>query len=335
MSLRLYAGLRVVVICSVLPALAGAAPAGGKVTLGRADIKKMAGMWIASTQDFTPLVGAQYPDYKGNAWDYGIARDKVSGDGDIHVNMAVDADGTGKDATCCATGDSPVVTEVINANEASLDHIKGLSGEPTCYDGVFRFRVGKTCTSCTVVERPRKFEIHPATKLLVRIAATWELNTDYTSSIAEVDDARDHPQAVLQQVFDDVYTATAGTSNPQVIEFDFPNPCTNYVEYTGIAESDATTDSLSPCFVFHPTGAMTKQGAVEIMTTATARVRLIPGSSFSAEFCAVKKGQKCRVNGITRTDMAEIDRAVSNLGAGKSVTRPLAVELACFALGKP
>jgi len=59
-----------------------------------------------------PLANSQYPTYTTN-WQYIFPHTSISADGDIHIDMAVDSAGSGSSGN--NTGESPIISEVINA----------------------------------------------------------------------------------------------------------------------------------------------------------------------------------------------------------------------------
>ena len=97
----------------------------------------MAALWETDAVAFSPLAAAQYPQFSG-AWQYIFPNSGISADGDIHVNMAVNAGGTGRFGN--NLGDSsPIVAEVINATGAQLNYLSSNSGARIAPRGIFRF----------------------------------------------------------------------------------------------------------------------------------------------------------------------------------------------------
>src|SRR5437870_6343729 len=66
------------------------------ITNTRTEVAQMAGLWEADSVQISGLADAQYPQYGTNLWQFIVPHTSISsGDGDIHVNMAIDAAGTG------------------------------------------------------------------------------------------------------------------------------------------------------------------------------------------------------------------------------------------------
>src|SRR5712671_1877192 len=79
-------------ICALLsPQIASATTV---ITNTFPEIAQMAGLWEADSIQISPLANAQYPVYTTN-WEYIVPHTSASGDGDLHIDMAVDASGTG------------------------------------------------------------------------------------------------------------------------------------------------------------------------------------------------------------------------------------------------
>src|SRR5207249_6554831 len=77
------------------------------VTNTRPEIAQMAGLWEADSIQISPLANAQYPQFGTNNWQFIFPHSSISSDGDIHIDMAVDASGTG--STGNNTGESPKI----------------------------------------------------------------------------------------------------------------------------------------------------------------------------------------------------------------------------------
>ena len=104
-------------IASVLVLWVAPAGADTTITFTRSEIDQMANLWETDCLAVSPFADTQYPTY-ATSWQYIFPHSSVSGDGDIHIDMAVDSSGTGK--TGNNTGASPIVSEVINATPAQL-----------------------------------------------------------------------------------------------------------------------------------------------------------------------------------------------------------------------
>ena len=97
--------------------LASNARGNTSITFTRSEISQMANLWETDSAAISPLADAQYPTYTTN-WQFIFPHSGISGDGDIHTDMAVDSLGNGK--TGNNTGASPIICEVINATSAQL-----------------------------------------------------------------------------------------------------------------------------------------------------------------------------------------------------------------------
>src|SRR5690242_17565108 len=113
-----------------------AANANTTVTFTRGDIANMALLWETDCVSVSSLANAQYPNVAGT-WDYIVPHSTVSSDGDIHIDMAIDAAGDG--AASNNVGESPLICEVINATTTQLNHLDGLTDERATFRGIFRF----------------------------------------------------------------------------------------------------------------------------------------------------------------------------------------------------
>ncbi len=95
------------------------------ITITRAEVDQMAALWETDAVAISPLATAQYPQFSG-AWQYIFPNNGISGDGDIHVNMAVNAGGSGRYGNNLGTS-SPIVAEVINATNGQLNYLSANS----------------------------------------------------------------------------------------------------------------------------------------------------------------------------------------------------------------
>src|SRR5207249_7962389 len=77
------------------------------VTNTRPEVAQMAGLWEADSVQISALANAQYPQFGTNNWQFIFPHSSISSDGDIHIDMAVDASGTG--STGNNTGESPKI----------------------------------------------------------------------------------------------------------------------------------------------------------------------------------------------------------------------------------
>jgi hypothetical protein len=99
-----------------------AAQANTTVTFTRGDIADMATLWETDCVSVSSLVNTEYPAVAGTL-DYIVPHTGISSDGDIHVDIAIDASGSG--AASNNTGESPLICEVINANTIQLKYLDG------------------------------------------------------------------------------------------------------------------------------------------------------------------------------------------------------------------
>src|SRR5205823_7479634 len=128
-----------------------------------------------------------------------FVRNGLASDAAIHVDMAVDASGTGTNGN--NTGSAPIVAEIVNATSAQLDELKGRRGERAKTKGIFRFH--------TEHLGERHFELHPMTELLTWDGNSYVLSNDYRSNIDFVADGTTHTATQLAGMFDGSQTMTA------------------------------------------------------------------------------------------------------------------------------
>src|SRR5947208_8332266 len=110
--------------------LSATASASTSITFTRAEIDEMGRLWETDTVAISPLANAQYPQFSGD-WQFVFPHTSISDDGDIHIDMALDAAGTGK--TGNNTGASPIIAEVTNAtprNSIILSPSQGRKASP-------------------------------------------------------------------------------------------------------------------------------------------------------------------------------------------------------------
>ena len=147
----------------------------------------MASLWEADSIQISPLADAQYPQFGTSSWQYIFPHSSISADGDVHIDMAVDASGTG--STGNNTGESPIIAEVINAVASQLTHLQSLSGHQTLTRGIFRFY--------TEHASERHLELHPITELFTNNGASFMLDTSYRSNVVSVSDGTTHADSTL------------------------------------------------------------------------------------------------------------------------------------------
>ena len=301
---RRFAGLTTVL--SALAALA-TAQAATTITFTRAEVSSMALLWETDCAAVSPLANAQYPGYSG-LWQFIFPRGPVLDDGDIHVDMALDATATGSSGN--NTGASPIICEVINARAGELDHLLALRGRQAVFRGIFRFY--------TEHKAERHFELHPVTALQVWNGSTFADDTDYHGHVAAVSDGASHTSATLTNLLDGSQKVTAGVTldNDHII-FTFPSPGVNYVQYDGTALSGVQRDAVSAYFLFRP----------NLVPEVPVRCRMVDNTTAAGVASALSPGQNVTVNALTRTDMAAIGAQIAGMSAGQSNTFPRPVEL--------
>ena len=268
----------------------------------------MAGLWETDNVSISPLANAQYPAFGTNEWQFIFVRNNLASDGDVHIDLAVDASGTG--TTANNTGSAPIVAEVLNATTAQLDELKARRGERAKTRGVFRFH--------TEDLGERHWELHPVTELLAWDGSGFAPGNDYRSNIDFVADGTSHTATQLAGIFDgsQTMTATVMADDDHVI-FDYPSPSINYVQYEGVAESGLLNDSVSPYFWFRP----------DLVPSATVRCRIVTNTLAATAASNLLSSQSITVNAMTRTDMLSVSNAIAALSANQSLTFQRPVEL--------
>ena len=83
------------------------------LTNSRPGIAQMAGYWEVDSVQISSLVNSNYPLFATN-WEFMQPSGSTASDGDEHINMCVDASGTGSTGNNLGT-ESPLVAEIINA----------------------------------------------------------------------------------------------------------------------------------------------------------------------------------------------------------------------------
>ncbi len=299
-----------VVVCLVAWSVATATT---NITFTRDEVAQMAGLWETDCISISPLANSQYPAYSTN-WQYIFPHTSISSDGDIHTDMAVDSSGTG--STGNNTGESPIICEVTNATSAQLSHLDSLTAAAAIFRGIFRFyteHIGE-----------RHFELHPVVELDTWNGASFVANTDYHANVATVADGTTHTDTTLTNVINGSETMTATVeSDGTHVDFVFPSPSVNYVQYDGTVISGFTTDSTSSYFLFQP----------NLVPTATLRCRLVANTAAATSAAGLVASQTATVNALTRTDMAAVGSQIAGMTAGQSKTFGRPVEF--IVLGLP
>ena len=272
-----------VVVCFLTGSLASATT---NVTFTRNEVAQMAGLWETDCIAISSLANSQYPAFTTN-WQFIFPHTSISSDGDIHTDMAVDSLGSGSNGN--NTGESPIIGEVVNATNSQLSYLDSLTGTRAIFRGIFRF----------YTEHPgeRHFELHPAVELDTWNGASFVANQDFHSNIDSVPDGTTHTSSTLTNLLNgsETMTATVETDGTHV-DFVFPSPSVNYVQYDGVIISSVTTDSTSSYFLFQP----------NLVPTAVLRCRLIANTAAATSAAGLVPNQTVTVNALTRTDMAAV-----------------------------
>ena len=277
------------------------------MTNSRAEVDQMALLWETDSAAISSLATAQYPQFTGT-WQYTFPNSSISGDGDIHLNMAVDAAGTGRFGNNGGTA-SPIVGEVINATGTQLSHLMTLSSAQATPRGIFRMY--------TEHGSERHFEIHPLTQLLTWNGTSFVLDTDYHANIANVGDGATHATSTYTSLLNGSITMTATVAPDNVnVTFVYPSPSVNYVQYDGVVFSSLATDSVSSYILFQPT----------LVPNAVVRCRLVANTAAANTAGSLVAGQPVTINALTRTDMSAVADQISALLAGETSTFARPVE---------
>lgn len=280
----------------------------------RSEIAEMAGLWEADSVQISSLVTNQYPALGTNTWEYIFPNNNIAGDGDIHVNMAIDASGTGKNGG--NTGNSPIVAEVVNVTSAQLTHLKDASVVHSKTRGIFRFY--------TEHSNERHYELHPMTELLTwnTNTSTFVLDTNYRPNVTNVAHGASHPNSTLIGVFDgsDTITTTVLADNNRVT-INSPAPSPNYVQYDGVTLSAQTNDSVSSYFWFRP------YLLTNLVPNITVRCRIVTNTLAATAAAGLFSNQTLTINALTRTDMLVVSNRVAALGASQSDAFARPIEL--------
>jgi Bacterial TSP3 repeat len=277
------------------------------ITFARAEVNEMAMLWETDCVSVSSLANAQYPSIAGT-WDFIFPHTAISSDGDIHVDMAIDASGTG--STGNNTGESPLICEVINATQTQLTHLDGLTGARATFRGIFRFY--------TEHAGERHFELHPVTQLQTWNGSAFVDDSDYHANIVADPNGTTHANSTLIGLLDgsETMSATVASDNTNVT-FTFPSPSVNYVQYDGVAVSGLQSDALSQYFLFQP----------NLVPNATVRCRLVANTDAATAASGLAANQNVTVNALTRTDMSAVASTIASMSAGQQKTFPRPVEL--------
>jgi hypothetical protein len=304
---------RLVAVTLSLFVAATAARATTTFTFTRDEVNTMANLWETDSVSVSPLPNGQYPAVAGT-WDFTVSHSTISADADIHVDMAINASGTG--ATSNNTGASPLICEVINATQTQLSHLVSLNNQQATFRGVFRLY--------TEHAGERHFELHPVTQLQRWNGSTFVQDTDYLANITADANGTTHGSAVLSAVFDGSQTVSATIAADNFnVTLTFPSPSVNYVQYAGVALSALQSDALGQFFLFRP----------DLVPSATVRCRLIANSGAVFAAASLSPDQTVTVNALTRTDMSAIASQISSMSASDQKTFARPIELIVLGLG--
>lgn len=277
----------------------------------------MAGSWEVDSIQISSLVTNQYPALGTNTWEYIFPHNNLAADGDVHIDMAIDASGTGSSGN--NVGNSPIIAEVVNATASQLIHLQSSPVKHSKTRGIFRFY--------TEHSSERHFEVHPVTELFTNNGPnSFGLDTNYRPNVTNVSDGATHPNSTLISVFDgsDTMSATVLSDDNRVL-INSPAPSVNYVQYAGVALSGLTNDSISSYFLFRPT----------LVPSATVRCRIVTNTLAATAAASLFSNQTLTVNALTRTDMLEVSNRVAALSypsnQSASFVRP--VELITLSIG--
>ena len=283
------------------------------ITFTRDEVSTMANLWETDSISISPLANSQYPSIAGT-WDFIEPHTSISSDGDVHTDMATNSSGAG--STGNNAGESPIISEVINATQTQLSHLDSLSGQQTYFRGIFRFY--------TEHAAERHFELHPVTELQKWNGSAFVLDTDFRSNVMADPNGTTHSSSTLTAVLDGSSTVTATVeSDNNKIDFTFPSPNVNYTQYQGVTTSALQSDALSQYFFFKP----------NLVPSANVRCRLVANTATAAAAAGLVTNQTITINALTRTDMTAIATQVATMNAGDSKTFGEPIEL--IVLGLP
>src|SRR4051812_36755309 len=111
-------------ISSIVLIFVATTHASTSINFTRAEVDQMAALWETDSIGVSGLANSQYPAYSTN-WQFIFPHSSISADGDIHVDMAVNNAGSGSSGN--NIGESPIISEVINATPAQLSHLTSLT----------------------------------------------------------------------------------------------------------------------------------------------------------------------------------------------------------------
>ena len=277
------------------------------MTNTRPEIALMAALWETDSLQISPLANAQYPQFGSSLWQYIFPHSNISADGDIHIDTAIDSFGTGKAGS--NAGESPIISEVVNATTAQLSHLQSISGHRVKIAGIFRMY--------TEHASERHFELHPVTGAFDWNGNAFILDTDYRLNIQTVADGTTHANSTLISLLNGSETMSATVQADTVnVVFVYPSPSVNYVQYAGIALSTLLNDGISYYFLFRP----------NLVPSATVRCRVVTNTPAATAAGGLTVNLPITVNALTRTDMLIVSNQVAALSANQTATFTRPVE---------
>jgi PKD repeat protein len=291
------------------------------ITNTRPEIAQMAGYWEVDSVQISALANAQlilnaYPSCSTTgSWEYMQPSGTTATDGDEHINVVLDASGTGVNCDNLHNSESEIVAEIINASGSIL----GSGNTHAKARGIFRYyheHAGEI-----------KYEIHPMTERDTWNGSAFVFGNDYHNTIRPdpygtgyalstyQDMASGANQQVTVQVLSDnnrvaiTYPTAAGADTA------------NYGQFDGQVVQALTNDSTSPYITFHATNSP----AGAISGARIMRCRLITNTVAYTVAKTLGSNQTVTVNILNRVDMLGISNVVASLGAGQSmtITQPL------------
>jgi PKD repeat protein len=238
----------------------------------------------------------------------------TASDGDEHFNMAQDSSGTG--ATGGNSGESPIVTEIVNETTVG---VVPAGNQHAKTRGIFRYyheHAGEL-----------KYEIHPMTEIYTWNGSAFALSKDCRPSIRPVANATTHAVSTYTDIVqgnNQTTTVQVMADNNRVIVA-YPTSAgadtVNYVQYDGQVVQTLTNDSVSPFITFHatnsPGGAIT---AARVM-----RCRIVTNTVAGRVAVGLVSNQTITVNALNRVDMLGLSNVVASMTANQStnIVQPL------------
>lgn len=277
----------------------------------RAHLTSMAGLWETTGSNATvdTLISEQYPTYLTSAlWQYVFRHASISSDGDLHMDLAINAAGDGSVAN--NIGSSPIIAEIINANSGiitQLDTDDATSANPLTVSGIFRY--------WTEHFSERHYELHPVTQYVTAGSVTRNLR----STIANVADGSQKALSTYTSLVNGSQTITVAVgSDNTTVTITTPSPSVNYVQYDGTATSGILSDSTSSYFNFRPS----------TVGANVCKVRIVSGTAAATATSGgvILNNVTLTVNVLPRMDVASINSTLAGMTASQSVTVPRPVE---------